>query len=71
MFQSEIITNQKIKSSEALLKFFLSVNEKLSKRTDEQWLGLNGGTSKSLEQALKKARAHNFFLGLDKSWLHH
>lgn len=72
VFQSDVVANQKIKSSEALLKFFLSVNQKLSKRTDKEWLGLNGGVgNKSLEQALKKARANNFFLGLhDRSWLH-
>lgn len=72
VFQSEIISNQKIKSSEALLNFFLSVNQKLSKRTDNEWLSLHGGAStKNLELALKKARANNFFLGLhDRSWLH-
>ena len=68
VYQSEIITNQKIKSSEALLKYFLDVNEKLSKRSDDEWLGLYGGNSKSLEQALKKAKQYKFFLGLDKSW---
>jgi len=74
VFQSELITNQKIKSSEALLKYFLNINEKLSKRSDDEWLGLYGGggsgSSKSLEQALKKAKANKFFLGLDRSWLH-
>ena len=75
VFQSEVIINQKIKSSEALLKYFLDINEKLSKRSDDEWLGLYGGgsigsSSKSLEQALKKAKANKFFLGLDRSWLH-
>jgi len=69
IFQNEIIVTHKIKSADALLKFFLSKNQKLSKRTDEEWLNLNGGIgNKTIEQALKKARAHNFFLGLDKNW---
>lgn len=71
IFQSDIITTHKIKSSEALLKFFLSKNQKLSKRSDEEWLSLSGGTgNKSLEQALKKARSYNFYLGLDRNWYH-
>ena len=50
---------------------YLSSFEEESKRTDEEWLNLNGGIgNKTIEQALKKARAHNFFLGLDKNWYH-
>jgi hypothetical protein len=35
----------------------------LAKKTDEEWLVITNSN------AVKKARANNFFLGMDRTWL--
>lgn len=76
IFQSEVIARLSLKSGTELLKLITAVNESYSKRSDEEWekILLDSKVfkvkSKSLNEAVKKARLHNFFLGLDSSWMH-
>jgi hypothetical protein len=53
-----------------------SINEIYAKRSDEEWEKILienkifKTTSKTFHDALKKARANNWFLGLDSNWMH-
>lgn len=76
IFQSEIISRRKFKSSQELQDHMISINEIYAKRSDEEWEKILIGnkvfktTSKTFHDALKKARANNWFLGLDSNWMH-
>ena len=76
VFQSEIIIRRNMRTAEDLQKLVKTVNDKYSKRTDEEWElvllqnGLFKSKGKLLTDAVKKARLNNFFLGLDSSWMH-
>lgn len=65
-----------MRTAEDLQKLVKTVNDKYSKRTDEEWElvllqnGLFKSKGKLLTDAVKKARLNNFFLGLDSSWMH-
>ena len=75
VFQSEIITRKNIKTSAALIEYIAVINNTLAKRSDDQWEqilitnGLFKSKGKLMDQAIKKARTHNFFLGLDSTWM--
>ena len=75
VFQSEVITRNNLKTSAALIDFIARTNDKLSKLSDEKWEeillanGLFKSKGKLMDQAIKKARTHNFFLGLDSTWM--
>jgi hypothetical protein len=76
IFQSEVIERRGLKSGTDLLKLITAVNDTYSKRSDEEWekILLDSkvfkAKSKLLNEAVKKARANHFFLGLDSSWMH-
>jgi hypothetical protein len=52
-----------LQSDEDLLLWLLERNAQLAKKTDEEWLVITNSN------AVKKARANNFFLGMDRTWL--
>lgn len=76
IFQSEILIRRKIKSSEELRKLILLANEIYAKRSDNEWEKILienkmfKAKTKTFDDALKKARLNNWFLGLDSSWMH-
>jgi hypothetical protein len=75
LFQSELIIRLGLKSIEDLTRHIKSANIKLGERSDDEWgqrLGVvnaKGVRSKTIDQAIKKARSNGFFLGLDASWM--
>lgn len=76
IFQSEVITRRGLKTAAELREFMLSANKDYSPRSDSQWeqivldSKLFKSSGKSLSEAIKKARANKFYLGLDNSWMH-
>ena len=68
LHRSGLISRRSLDNAQKLTEYFWKVNEKLSKRSDEKWLEIIGH-SISHAKAVKKARAFNFFLGLDKTWM--
>jgi hypothetical protein len=49
------------------VQWLLMHNEKLKAQKDESLV--DGAESKSLAAALKKAREHGFFLGMESKWM--
>ncbi|CAN0006944.1 unnamed protein product, partial [Phaeothamnion confervicola] len=72
VFQSELITRHGLKTTAQLVGWLLCANEALGR---DKWSSPGGRAAsapgdKTLDRALQKAHANQFFLGLDKSWLH-
>jgi hypothetical protein len=69
--QSSVVSRHALTSSVQLLGWLELQNEMLATRDDAQWEAFANerAMGKSFLQALKKARDHGLFLGLDKSWL--
>ncbi|KAA8492413.1 hypothetical protein FVE85_7920 [Porphyridium purpureum] len=67
LFESGILERYHIYNGEDCLQFLLNMNKKMSKYTDQEWETLV--KSKALPKALEKARKHDFYLGIDKSWM--
>lgn len=76
LFQSEIIHRRGMKSAAQLRQLIASVNAEYSERSDDQWEQILLESKvfkvkgKLLAEAVKKARLHKFYLGLDSSWMH-
>jgi len=67
IFQADIISRNDIKSAKALFKYLEGINDKLNKRTDQQWeaiLSRDGVLGKAAAAALAKSRKGGFYLGL-------
>jgi len=75
IFAADLMNRLQIANSDDLLRYFLAVNDKFSKRNSSVWYRIldidpdDNSKHKSALTALNKAKANNFFLGLDKSWL--
>ena len=65
IFGAGIIQKHNIKNKSALIKYLLEKNEELGDlyRSKDSFPGIS-------TTALKKARTHGFFLGMDSSWLY-
>ncbi|CAM9234116.1 unnamed protein product [Choristocarpus tenellus] len=71
IFQSDLIERHGLKTTPQLLNWLLKVNETLGRRGEEKWREVSDGKNrKTFSKALTKAQEHNFYLGMDKSWLH-
>ena len=76
IFQSEIITRRGFKSAADLKELIASVNEEYGRRSDDEWERILLRSKvfkvrgKPMTEAVKKARLHKFFVGLDNSWMH-
>eukprot|EP00611_Tribonema_gayanum_P022208 TRINITY_DN4418_c0_g1_i1.p2 TRINITY_DN4418_c0_g1~~TRINITY_DN4418_c0_g1_i1.p2 ORF type:complete len:209 (+),score=89.01 TRINITY_DN4418_c0_g1_i1:673-1299(+) len=71
IFQSELMARHKLHTTAQLLAWLQEANGTLGQRDEAQWAqALSGRTTAASSAALKKARAHGFYLGLDKAWLH-
>lgn len=77
VFQADIIGRRGLKSVDELLDVVSEWNKKVAgPRSDQDWEkillsnGLFKTKNKSLDQAVRKARENDFFLGLDPSWMH-
>ncbi|KAG5179718.1 hypothetical protein JKP88DRAFT_261234 [Tribonema minus] len=71
IFQSELMARHKLHTTAQLLAWLQEANDTLGQRDEAQWAqALSGRTTAASSAALKKARAHGFYLGLDKAWLH-
>lgn len=68
IYQSDMLERHSLNSNEKLVAYLNMCNEKLGKRTDAQWIKVVGSTVANVK-AIKKARDHNFYLGLEKSWM--
>jgi hypothetical protein len=72
LFQYDYLKRHKLTSSDMIIEHLEKVNKNLGKMTDKQWLGqdeVDGLRYSATESSLKKARAHKFYLGLDKTWI--
>lgn len=75
LFASEVIKREKMGSGGELVKWMVRRNEELRERygeeclADDATLKLESGKKVS-ETALKKARKHDFYLGLESTWLY-
>ena len=67
LFASEVVKRHDLKSPKALESWMMAQNEQLKKEYTEADSQKASGVSKA---ALKKAIKHDFFLGLDSSWLY-
>ena len=71
IFESELLQNQGITSTDMLLKTIESINLNIGNEIQK---GRKKKSSKkastSKEKALQKAIENNFFLGLDKAWMY-
>lgn len=68
LFASEVIQREKIGSGGELVKWITKRNEDLRKNIGE--LESDNGSQRVSETALKKARKHDFYLGLESTWLY-
>jgi len=70
LFQCDILSRFELRTGDDLLAYLLSVNEKMSKRSNDEWRAVFRGKQSELDRSLAKARQHGFFLGVDKAWMH-
>lgn len=67
LFQSEYLLKRKITTTEELVQAIELTNAELAKE-------FNKKSSKKkvdkVDKALEKAKLHNFYLGIDKAWVH-
>eukprot|EP00192_Tetraselmis_astigmatica_P006275 CAMPEP_0117673794 /NCGR_PEP_ID=MMETSP0804-20121206/14673_1 /TAXON_ID=1074897 /ORGANISM="Tetraselmis astigmatica, Strain CCMP880" /LENGTH=441 /DNA_ID=CAMNT_0005482577 /DNA_START=57 /DNA_END=1379 /DNA_ORIENTATION=- len=71
LFQSDLLQKHSIRTPDQLLQLLDDINASLGGRKREEWNDLNSRLSPakvSFEDALKKATANKFFLGLDSNW---
>mmetsp|Transcript_23494 Transcript_23494/g.34860 ORF Transcript_23494/g.34860 Transcript_23494/m.34860 type:complete len:510 (-) Transcript_23494:591-2120(-) len=68
LFASEVIKREKVGSGGELVKWMAKKNDEL-KEVYTSDAGLDGGKKVS-ENALKKAKKHEFYLGLESTWLY-
>ena len=70
IYQSGFVLRHNVKSCSDLVAAIDKANDALGKNynTKEAETAVEG--KKQAAQALKKARAHNFYLGMDKGWLY-
>ena len=69
LFASEVIKREKVGSGGELVKWMVKKNDEL-KETYTSEDGMDGGGKKVSENALKKAKKHDFYLGLESTWLY-
>ena len=76
LFQTNFIKRHQIKSTSDLKNKLLLVNSTYAQQTDDALLqlmlketGSVSSESKTISQAIKKARQFNFFLGLTSAWI--
>ena len=73
LFASEVINREKIGSGGELVKWIVKKNSELGERyavlEKSELLETTNGKKLS-ESALKKARKHDFYLGLESTWLY-
>lgn len=75
IFASDLMNRLKVTNADDLLKYFLAVNDKFSRRNTSTWHTIldidpeDATKNKSANNALNKAKANNFYLGLDKTWM--
>ena len=73
LFASEVINREKIGSGGELVKWIVKKNSELGERyaklEKSELLETTNGKKVS-ESALKKARKHAFYLGLESTWLY-
>jgi len=70
LFASEVIKREKVGSGGELVKWMAKKNNELREvyTSDD---GIDGGSGKKVSQnALKKAKNHDFYLGLESTWLY-
>lgn len=67
LFQADFIARRKVKTTVQLVEVLEKVNVELAARSDAAW---TTGDKAASATALAKCRTHNFFLGLDKAWMH-
>lgn len=71
LFASDILSREKIGSGGELVKWIVQKNSELGERYGTlDNAELNNGGKKVSASALKKARKHDFYLGLESSWLY-
>ena len=71
LFASDVISREKIGSGGELVKWIVQKNSELGERYGTlDNAELNNGDKKISASALKKARKHDFYLGLESSWLY-
>jgi hypothetical protein len=66
--QSELMQRHGLQTGAQLLAWLKKTNSRLAQTNDQEWAAMRKG--KAAAAALAKARACNFFLGMDKSWLY-
>ena len=69
LFASEVITREKVGSGGELVKWMGKKNNEL-KEVYANEDGIDGDGKKVSENALKKAKKHDFYLGLESTWLY-
>jgi hypothetical protein len=70
LFASEVIKREKIGSGGELVKWMVKKNEELKEVFMNNDGGSLDGGKKVSDNALKKASKHEFFLGLESTWLY-
>jgi hypothetical protein len=70
LFASEVIKREKIGSGGELVKWMVKKNEELKEVFMSNDGGSLDGGKKVSDNALKKASKHEFFLGLESTWLY-
>merc|ERR1711871_1779993 len=76
LFDAEVVTRFGIKSEAQFKAWLRAQNERLAARSNDEWVASrptrgrgSQGTLATFKKALAKAREHNFFLGMDYTWL--
>eukprot|EP00934_Nitzschia_sp_Nitz4_P000397 Nitzschia sp. Nitz4//scaffold13_size275219//20591//22012//NITZ4_000838-RA/size275219-augustus-gene-0.248-mRNA-1//-1//CDS//3329535906//397//frame0 len=67
LFLAGVVERHNVKTSKDLLEWMLEQNKIMGQKFQSD----EGARSSIPEQALKKAEANNFFLGLDQAWYYH
>ena len=71
LFESNGENMPMIRSMEELVCHVSDINDRLGQRTSKEWHEVRDGlTTKTRTTALKKAEYHQFYLGMDKTWLY-
>lgn len=70
LFKSNVVGRTGMASADQLVEWVKGKNALVAAKTDAEWKeSYRGRNPETVAKAVDKARAHNFFLGLEPNWM--